>query len=527
MRTKIITTDVACNQIHSWLTNAGYKFQDVHLTMDCFECVVQMSCYHVRITFDSQKQLYSFEMLNGKVKTSLMFKDLKDKFDTYYHINMVIVPTSKRIADDYENVIGIKTVFDNFVGNIQSGYTVKFKELGTDFTGLRVKEVAKELYHVAYVSYGQDGTYEIINEADYEANSKTCTMIESENKDEDNLYEESYAHQDTPAQGEASPFLASLENGEDAFFKDNALVYTNNALTLVFKEIDGHIILVRGNSGFNYITHAEVYGENLEKLCAYAASLADWKEIPILRELNYEMISEGYLQLGDTRYPLGSFKEFMTIIDVTENDKVLGLRNADSLRTFISSHCPPSEVAVTISKLFDSDSDIELVAHDESASEIGRIVEDNKEKLSGVEDLVESVIIDEVSGDSCGDSGDSDSSVSKEVSKNHISSGGSQTHAMQSNLPIPVGDGIETSVKVVMNADKVMCIRFKHGDELYNVSTDLVVKCGLDVDTIVDKTEATVRGGICLTDEERELHKFAKRVTEEETVWQLIYNLFN
>lgn len=514
MRTKIVQTDVACNQIRSWLNNGGYRFEDIRLNMDCYEVAVQMSSYRVKIMFDAQKQLYSFEMLNGKVKTSTMFRDLKDKFDTYYHINMVIVPNAKRVADSYENVLNIKTVFDNFVGHIKTGYTVKFKELGTDFTGLRVKEVSNDVYHVCYASYSQDGSYEVLSEAKYDVSQKECTMIEHDAKEDDNLYEESYAHQGDAQVKSADEFLASLANGDTAVFKDGALVYNNNGIALVFKQIDDHIILVRGNIGFKYITHAEVYGQNLEELCNNSAILVDWREIPILDELNRDIIKDGYLQLGDSQFPLGSFKEYMTVIDITDNDKVLGIRNTDSLKKFISMKCPPSKIAVVISRLFDKEADEpELVEVDsDDMSAIARVVEENTSAM-GVTSVVDTIttVVD----------------TSEEDSKSTIDSVVEQiTTKTEQALPVPVGDGIETSVKLVLRDGAPVYVRFIHGEDLYNVPVDLAEKCGLDTASIVDTTEVVVKGGICMTEDERTYHKFARKVTDEQEIWTFIYNLF-
>lgn len=133
----------------------------------------KVSLYGVRgkitfgIFFDTQKQLFGFNLLTGGVKTFKTIEQFVAMFDTYAYINVVFIPKAKIVADTFEKDLSLNSVYKTFVGNKNIGFSAIFQVLGAD-TQLIVTECKEEnLFKADYVQPTTGGEKTVITERYY------------------------------------------------------------------------------------------------------------------------------------------------------------------------------------------------------------------------------------------------------------------------------------------------------------------------------------------------------------------------
>ena len=128
----------------------------------------KVSLYGVRgkitfgIFFDTQKQLFGFNLLTGGVKTFKTIEQFVAMFDTYAYINVVFIPKAKVVADTFEKDLSLNSVYKTFVGNKNIGFSAIFQVLGAD-TQLIVTECKEDyLFKAEYVQPMTDREKKVI-----------------------------------------------------------------------------------------------------------------------------------------------------------------------------------------------------------------------------------------------------------------------------------------------------------------------------------------------------------------------------
>lgn len=117
--------------------------------------------------FDVNKQLFGFDMLHGGCKTYDNTSDFKQFFRLYSYVNIEFLPIARRIADDFEAVVGVNTVYDTFKGNSNNGYKALFKILSK--TDERIIVFQKDGAYVAqHICYTDDSHFEVLKTYRYE-----------------------------------------------------------------------------------------------------------------------------------------------------------------------------------------------------------------------------------------------------------------------------------------------------------------------------------------------------------------------
>lgn len=117
--------------------------------------------------FDVNKQLFGFDMLHGGCKTYDNPSDFKQFFKLYSYVNIEFLPIAKRVADDFEAVVGVNSVYDTFKGNSNSGYKALFKILSK--TDERIIVFQKDGAYVAqHICYTDDSHFEVLKTYRYE-----------------------------------------------------------------------------------------------------------------------------------------------------------------------------------------------------------------------------------------------------------------------------------------------------------------------------------------------------------------------
>lgn len=335
MKRQLVHTDDAYRGISTWLTNKGYEYNETKLDTDSAEFEVKLNSYRIIIMFNAQTQLYTFTMLNGKVQSSKTLKSLMERFDMYYHINIVIVPTAKKVADAYEKELGIRTVFENFVGNIVSGYTVKFKEVGSESRGIRVTEESEVVYHACYVEYDDEGGYSVFEEADFDVSGRECKRIK-----------EVFS-------------LEKLADGDNAIFdiENGVLNYDDGDVSLVLRQDEDDLILTEGNYGIMKTKGVKVKARTLVGVVKEVIGQKIWEPISIYDHIKSYLNEEDKLVIDGTEYPLRSIGDMLVIRD---GKRDVDIKSLDDFELFYQSHQPTESVTTVVETSdFDGESEVE------------------------------------------------------------------------------------------------------------------------------------------------------------------------
>lgn len=324
-------TDEASKLLTDWLSSRGYEFAQSKLTADCAEYDVRVNNAYIKVWFDSGKQLFGFDRLHGGVKTG-SFDAISEQFDNYIEINSVLIPDSKLIADTYERHLGIKTVFDTFVGRAETGYTVKFRDIANKAKGIRVKPSLDEdnVYQALYVEYTGDNSYVVIDELQYRLNNETGEVTQIQ---------------------EEEPFSLRDLACDDAIWyeSDEVLVYDKDNMYLAFEMDNDGVVLVRGNNGLYYTQGIKlVSSKSLDSLISEVLDLECWEHIPLYEELRDILNEKDELIIDGKVYSLRSKG---TTLYIKDNNKWVEIKDSFALEGFIMSHTSAESVVDMVSEL--------------------------------------------------------------------------------------------------------------------------------------------------------------------------------
>lgn len=106
--------------------------------------------------FDCDKQLFGFDMLQGGVKSYQSFEDFISNLNTYIFINTYFIPTAKLIADVFEQVLQVSTVYSSFEGNKNGGFSAIFAVLGENNKQVIIRNIKDDIFEASYLEYTDD-----------------------------------------------------------------------------------------------------------------------------------------------------------------------------------------------------------------------------------------------------------------------------------------------------------------------------------------------------------------------------------
>lgn len=153
----MLYSDTALEQLRTSLTNMGYPFETNQLDEKTVRLNVKVTDYTIPVWFLVDKQIFGFDMINGGSKTCSTIEEFTKYFSTYIFIYVNFIPKAKIVADAFEKDININTVYDNFSGNKEEGYTAKFRVLSTPGQFVLIYKDSS-LYSARLVTYTEDGS---------------------------------------------------------------------------------------------------------------------------------------------------------------------------------------------------------------------------------------------------------------------------------------------------------------------------------------------------------------------------------
>ena len=153
----MLYSDTALEQLRTSLTNMDYQFETNQLDEKTVRLNVKVTDYIIPVWFLVDKQIFGFDMINGGSKTCSTIEEFTKYFSTYIFIYVNFIPKAKIVADAFEKDIDINTVYDNFSGNKEEGYTAKFRVLSTPGQFVLICKDSS-LYSARLVTYTEDGS---------------------------------------------------------------------------------------------------------------------------------------------------------------------------------------------------------------------------------------------------------------------------------------------------------------------------------------------------------------------------------
>ena len=163
----MVYVEDALGQLRAFLDGAGLKYDLGAISEKQAELTVVKNNISIRVWFEGDKQLFGFDMIQGGCKTYQKFEDFVKMFKTYVTIHTDFLPRAKIVADTFEEALSVSTVYDNFFGNANEGYSALFRVLGSE----NIITVSKATgYYIARYGYNsEDGTtFNTVTEYHYE-----------------------------------------------------------------------------------------------------------------------------------------------------------------------------------------------------------------------------------------------------------------------------------------------------------------------------------------------------------------------
>lgn len=153
----MLYSDTALEQLRTSLTSMGHSFETNQLDEKTVRLNVKVTDFIIPVWFLVDKQIFGFDMINGGSKTCSTIEDFNKYFSTYIFIYVDFIPKAKIVADAFEKDIDVNTVYDNFSGNKEEGYTAKFRVLSTPGQFVLICK-DNSLYSARLVTYTEDGS---------------------------------------------------------------------------------------------------------------------------------------------------------------------------------------------------------------------------------------------------------------------------------------------------------------------------------------------------------------------------------
>ena len=316
------------------LTNGlSYDYEIGNVTDDDVEVFITKDDIQVCVWFSCDKQMYGFNLQNGGSKSFRTVDNLIEAVDVYMNVLTVLLPHAKMVADTFEEEVGIKTVYNRFVGRKDTGYTFIFPQVGEPSHGIRVQALDQSgvIFNALYVEYYSQDT----------------GMVRGYNP----KVERNYTIQDGIVKDVSNTLLLDSLVCENAVLSDDGqyLTYKDDKCFFVLTIDDNQYKYVKGNVGVHkvieegYITSRD----SLDSIVEEFKSNAITESIELINLINSSLsyneyntldsdvsidIQLEYLGIDGVRYPLRSIEDVLYINDIC-------IETEEDFKVFLSRYC--------------------------------------------------------------------------------------------------------------------------------------------------------------------------------------------
>lgn len=447
----------------------------------------RVSLYGVRgkitfgIFFDTQKQLFGFNLLTGGVKTFKSIEQFVAMFDTYAYINVVFIPKAKFVADTFEKELALNSVYKTFVGNKNVGFSAIFQVLGAD-TQLLVTECKEENeFKADYVQPTTGGDKTVIREMYFvikvdEDGEMYCHRKVSVEDIIDILKKKSWE--------DADQFLdfKALEGGIfEVTMKDFSYrmeVEITAELEIVYK-----LIAVNGNAIDPHYMHPGDW-QDLSSISSSTVSLYE----NVLKPAEEPEIEEEQ-QLEETSEEIHSTEEDIESTEEVPEEIPESTEDVQSDESFDADESTEEEVSAEEDSVEEDSIEKEVSTEEDTADE--EVAEDVQQ---GEETAEEDVVEDPVE------------EVSEEETASSIEDSKEEIGTVSEEL----------SLSLAYKGGECQGVLASHGNKLFLFDLDLVSSSSLYLDRIIESEEMETKAGVAMYPSERKQMRFAKRGTKED-----------
>lgn len=145
----------ALSQLRGVLNKLKLKYDIINTNDDVVDLLVECGEGTLKVWFDVHSQYFGFDMSEGGSKTYSTISEFDFYFGAYVNCMMVFIPRAKMIANVFETVVDVTTIYDNFKGNNEKGYIAIFRVLNDSDMLLTVTKQTDQ-YVARYSKYTED-----------------------------------------------------------------------------------------------------------------------------------------------------------------------------------------------------------------------------------------------------------------------------------------------------------------------------------------------------------------------------------
>lgn len=128
----MLHSEDALAELRQCLSDLELKYDIESLSSKSIKLKVYVNDSVVNAWFDTQNQYYAFSLFQGGYKSYNTIEEFGTKLNIYLKVNVDFLPKAKAAANQFEAIHGLTTVYDNFSGNLEVGFTATFRVLGKD-----------------------------------------------------------------------------------------------------------------------------------------------------------------------------------------------------------------------------------------------------------------------------------------------------------------------------------------------------------------------------------------------------------
>lgn len=510
--------DEALAGIRKCASELGYSCKEETISESRINCVYSLNNVNINVWYSGKDNFFGFDMIQGGQKTYGSIDDFKKYIALYMNINAVTVPTAKVIADEFEKEIGVQSVYQNFKGNQDTGFTCWFSILNKDNSGIKIKEVKENLYLAQYIVQDEMGGH-VELEKTYVVDDVGNVYVQVTIKDYIEALYERYSNSDS---------VNIRRYGEYDFeFDIDNKIHINASVEVVdilnaLKEASG----VSESSKFYYKVHSAVTinGKELVEGEDVDVKLDDVFDLSSLADyfLNSSGDKENSSDDNDFEYD----DDDDTFEDEEPSNTFEQKESISGMQDIIDEKKP---------KLSGLDDLIEDEGFEDDLEEDFKAEEDEDFEEDSDDGLEEDFEAEEDEDSDDDFKKDSDEGVETEEELKEDSSKQEDIKSVSEINEIKE-ETLEDSkqvqpslieIKMILDTNETKIgVRFSYSDKIYDMSLDAAKEAGLPINLIQSSVKKEKIRGMLITDEEFSRRIFAEDVSEDKNMCKKLVNDF-
>ena len=554
----------AVSALRKVLTDLRVDFEQQKETEEQIDFLVTARNTDFLVYYNDKNSVYGFNMLQGGCKTYQSPLDFQKYFSLYIEVNTVFIPNVKIVSNLFEKEMGYTSIYDKFSGNKDGAFTAKFNVLDNEAYQFYIKngevdDDGNHYYLASLMEWNEDKTKirPVVTYKYVVDDVQNCHLVPDINYFVDvidGLY------------GSRSNNPISFDRIDNQKFRVNfdeltvefGVLFTDTEIKYVVTKINdfetNEELDLRNDTDWEELKGAcisilellsseqeeEVTEQNAEENSEqsteekfsddefdFEESVSDNAEIPAVTdevaEENIEESSENSEEkvLDDSEFDF-SDEDGGQESESTESNE--SNNSEESLEKDVEEVTTEDTVKSTDSDSTEEDSSSVETEDEKSNNSEEETTKEEEEEISSNSEVQpmtsENEAFDDVSAESNEESEEAeedDREGGNETEENEESEEDvDEEDDKEGNGTEEREESIAMEVKLVLDGDKPVRVRFKDGKDLFDISYDKAVELKIPVKFITENTTLIKHKGMILTEEEVQLHVFAIDINDDE-----------